>query len=223
MISEVVVIVPAADEEQQIEACLLALRRAAEAVAHTVRVRVVVVLDSCGDRTGEIVGRHQDIEVLVSTARCVGTARALGAAHAMNTTEERRELWLANTDADSLVPADWLVQMLTFADQGAQVVLGTVVPGPELTALARETWQALHDSTDGHSHVHGANLGIRGDSLAALGGWRPLATGEDIDLAERAIAADLRIQRAGGIPVWTSARSVGRAPEGFSSYLRALG
>jgi hypothetical protein len=71
--------------------------------------------------------------------------------------------------------------------------------------------------------VHGANLGIRADAYLALGGWLPLVAGEDADLARRAAAAGwLAISRPAGIPVVTSARRAGRAPRGFSSYLRAL-
>jgi hypothetical protein len=76
---------------------------------------------------------------------------------------------------------------------------------------------------DSHPHVHAANLAIRADGYAAIGGWRPLRSGEDEDLAARATAAGLRIHRTGRLPVRTSTRPYGRAPYGFSSYLRALG
>jgi len=70
---------------------------------------------------------------------------------------------------------------------------------------------------------HGANLGIRGDSYLALGGWPELASGEDAELARRAaVAGHLRIARTASIPVVTSTRRAGRAPLGFSGYLRDL-
>jgi hypothetical protein len=72
--------------------------------------------------------------------------------------------------------------------------------------------------------VHGANFGIRADTYLALGGWRgDLSCNEDIDLARRADAATgVRILRTAALPVLTSARLTGRAPDGFSSYLRHL-
>jgi hypothetical protein len=70
--------------------------------------------------------------------------------------------------------------------------------------------------------VHGANLGIWADTYLAIGGWQPLVTGEDTDLARRARSHWLSIKHTGAIPVVTSVRRVGRAPRGFSSYLRAL-
>jgi len=62
---------------------------------------------------------------------------------------------------------------------------------------------------------HGANLGIRGDTYLALGGWPELASGEDAELARRAaVAGHLRIARTASIPVVTSTRRAGRAPLG---------
>lgn len=71
--------------------------------------------------------------------------------------------------------------------------------------------------------MRGANLGIRADAYHAPGGWQPLATGEDAELARRATQAGyLRITRTASHPVMTSARQSGRAPRGFSHYLRNL-
>jgi hypothetical protein len=71
--------------------------------------------------------------------------------------------------------------------------------------------------------VHGANFGIRGDAYLALGGWPPMATGEDVELACRAARAGyLRVTRTASIPVVTSTRRHSRAPRGFSGYLQAI-
>jgi len=101
--------------------------------------------------------------------------------------------------------------------------LGTVVPGPGLGPARRRAWAGRHQLRDGHPHVHGANLGVRGDAYLALGGWPALPTGEDTELARRASSAGhLRIARTAAIPVVTSTRRAGRAPQGFSGYLRDL-
>lgn len=223
MIAEIAVVIPAADEESSIGACLQAVHQARARVSAFVRTRVVVVLDACSDRTAEVVAADPMTETVHSTARRVGVARALGTAHAVSSAPTHGALWLAHTDADSVVPPNWLAHMLAAAQDGADVVLGTVVPGNEIDARRHRAWDLLHTATDGHPHVHGANLGIRADVLAALGGWRPLATGEDVDLAGRAVAAGVDVRRTGAIPVLTSARPTGRAPGGFSSYLRLLG
>jgi hypothetical protein len=51
-------------------------------------------------------------------------------------------MWLANTDADSTVPSDWLIGMVSAANAGFQVVLGTVLPGAELPAPLHAAWSA---------------------------------------------------------------------------------
>ncbi len=225
MIRHVAVVVPAADEEERIAACLEALSRASArftADRPLVTVQIVVVLDSCHDRTAEIVAAHPGVRTAVTDARCVGVARALGTAVATDLDIAPDEIWTAHTDADSQVPGDWLTAMVTAAEEGMDLVLGTVTPSNELLRPTRIAWENRHRLADGHPHVHGANLGIRAATLARLGGWRPLASGEDADLVARAGAACVPTQRTGAIPVHTSARADGRAPEGFSSYLRAL-
>ena len=223
-IGAVAVIVPAADEADRIGTCLDALRVARDRLrAHSaVPVRIVVVLDGCRDRTADRVAAFPEVEVVAIDDRCVGTARAAGAAHVLRTTGEPDRLWLANTDADSAVPPDWLVEMVRLAEAGVDLVLGTVQPTDELPPALLARWLAQHDAADGHEHVHGANLGIRAGRFVELGGWADLATGEDVDLVARAVVAGAMIVRTGAVPVRTSARMVGRTPHGFWSYLCAL-
>jgi hypothetical protein len=109
------------------------------------------------------------------------------------------------------------------ARRDAHVVLGTVLPGPGLPAGMRAAWRSRHHLREGHPHIHGANFGIRADAYMALGGWPPLARGEDVDLARRAASAGhLRVSRTASIPVITSSRTAGRAPGGFARYLSSL-
>lgn len=228
-ISAVGVIVPAHDEAATIADCLASIRAARSHLRMTAddapAVRVVVVLDACTDHTAAIVAKHDDVEALHITARQVGAARAAGAAYLVQRgCPTTSELWLANTDADSTVPVDWLSGMVRAARAGAHVVLGTAVPVAQMLPRAIErAWHLQHDLRDGHPHVHGANLGIRADAYLALGGWAAVASGEDTALALRATeAGHLRVVRTAAIPVHTSARTVGRAPHGFAAYLRDL-
>jgi cellulose synthase/poly-beta-1,6-N-acetylglucosamine synthase-like glycosyltransferase len=225
VIGEVAVIVPAADEEDTVADCLVALRAAGErlrAGGSAAALRLVVTLDDCRDRTAQRVAAFAEVEAVPITRRCVGAARAAATAHVLRTALDVHSLWLANTDADSRVPANWLVEMVRAAERGSELVVGTVLPSDDLPPATYASWLERHDFADGHPHVHGANLGIRADRLVSLGGWAELATGEDVDLVARAVAAGAVVCRTGSIPVRTSARAVGRAPKGFSSYLRAL-
>lgn len=223
MIRRIAVIVPAADEGAYLAECLLAVRAAARHLRQhgpaDVTVHVIVVLDRCRDDSALVVARFEEVHTLHVSARCVGVAREAGARAAL-VIARADETWLANTDADSRVPRNWLTHLVHEARTGAELTLGTVQPAAGLPTPVATTWRGRHHVRDGHPHVHGANLGVRGDVHTALGGWRALLSGEDVDLARR--AAHRRVSRTGAVPVVTSVRADGRAPRGFSSYLRSL-
>ncbi len=228
MITTIAVVVPAFNEEARLGACLRSLAAAREHLRSStdadVGVRVVVVLDACTDGTELVVRSHPGTEVVRCHLRQVGGARALGSAHVLSTSGRLRSgVWLANTDADSRVPVDWLSRMLDEARRGAHLVLGTVRPDIGLDASTERRWLRRHVLREDHPHIHGASFGIRADVYGGLGGWPAIASGEDVVLAQRAASTPrLRIIRTARIPVRTSPRLVGRAPRGFSSYLRGL-
>jgi glycosyltransferase involved in cell wall biosynthesis len=226
LIRHVAVVIPAANEDQRIGRCLAAVAAARRHLHHagaTIAVRTVVVLDGCQDRTAVIAAASHDVQTVVITAGSAGAARRAGVSAALAGAGRPSELWLANTDADSQVPVHWLTSMLIEARRGAHLVLGTVIPGPDLGPAARAEWLSRYQLRDGHPHVHGANFGIRGDAYLGLGGWPPLVTGEDAELARRAArTGHLRISRTAAIPVVTSVRRHGRAPHGFASYLHDI-
>ncbi len=233
MIERVAVVIPAADEQDRIAACLHAISHAAATLRNrrarherAVTVDVIVALDACIDDTAAVVGRFPDVATISLDARQVGAARRAGTHLALQRAAQvgvtPEQVWLANTDADSIVPPDWVAYTVSRADAGDEVLLGTVRPDHELDDRRTRAWHSTHTLGDGHPHIHGANFGIRADVLSRLGGWRALATGEDVDLVTRAQDARARIHRGAAAPVLTSARAIGRAPAGFSSYLRHL-
>ncbi|MBN9619917.1 MAG: glycosyltransferase, partial [Actinobacteria bacterium] len=160
MIERVAVVVPARDEQDTLPACLDSLRVAARELQSSrpdLDVRTVLVLDECTDGSpGQLAGAG-DLDVLQVRARSAGGARAAGAAHALRSGAHAGErTWLANTDADSRVPRDWLVEMVEDAERGAHLVLGTVEPDDDLDPSIRERWRARHLLVEGHPHVHAA-------------------------------------------------------------------
>ncbi len=225
-IQHIAVIVPARDEEERIGAAIVAIGAARRHLGGTVTSSCVVVADSCSDRTAAIArvaSRHGAfVDVVEVGAGCVGPARRLGTDFLLRRlSAPLGATWLANTDADTIVPEDWLVAQLAMARAGAEVVAGivTLAPheaGPLLVCRFRETYRLNPDGT--HPHVHGANLGLRGDVYTAAGGWGSVANGEDHDLLARLDRA--RVVRTTAIRVETSARRIGRAPGGFANNLR---
>ena len=73
-----------------------------------------------------------------------------------------------------------------------------------------------------HDHVHGANMGFDAGAYWRVGGFRALATGEDVDLVRRFEETGCRVRRDGALSVTTSARRRSRAPHGFAHHLREL-
>lgn len=218
------VVVPAHDEEELVAGCLRGLHAAAGRVRDRVRVHVLVVADACTDRTADIAARH-GVAVLRSAAHNVGRARAAGMAALL----ARRDppAWLATTDADSVVPRDWLAAQLDARDGGADAWIGTVAVADwaGLPRPVRVRYRAAYDAVrpgGAHRHVHGATLGIAPDAYHAVGGFPPRMTGEDVALVAALDHSGYRVVRDRGHPVVTSARTDGRAPDGFAGHLREL-
>ena len=231
MIEAIGVVVPAHDEERLLPACLEALQRAAAHPLLThLPVRIAVVLDRCSDASGELAAcglRHCD-SIVETTAGSVGAARRAGFARlaAGEAGRERDRIWLATTDADSTVPTDWLARQLLLAELGADAVAGTIAIDDwrEQPAQARRRFIDLyhHDRNGAHTHVHGANLGVRASLLDKIGGMPEHPLAEDHALFSALVAAGAVIARPATLRVRTSARRESRAAGGFSDYLRRL-
>lgn len=221
VIERVGVVVPARDEAVLLPRCLRALDTAAEWLLTKrpqVRVSVIVVLDSCVDGSASAVGRHPDVLAAPTCAGNVGAARQHGVRRLVVAAAPD---WFCTTDADSAVPVDWLVHQVDAAVAGVHLLLGTVVPDDtEISPAQFARWQARHSDGDGHGYVYGANLGFSRQALDATGGFRPLPAHEDVDFADRVKETGLRWTASAAIPVLTSARTIGRTPDGFAGYLR---
>ncbi|WP_431256943.1 glycosyltransferase [Roseateles chitinivorans] len=210
-------VVPAHNEEALIGRALAALRRAARHPdLRGEEVRIVVVLDACGDRTAEI-ARATGVQCLAIEARNVGIARAAGAQALI----EQGARWLAFTDADSVVAPGWFSRQLALR---SEAVCGVVEVGDwtGFTAAERAAYEVGYTDAEGHRHIHGANLGVSASAYRRAGGFPQLRTREDVALVERLHALGVRIAWTNTVRVVTSARQDGRAPEGFATHLQRL-
>jgi glycosyltransferase involved in cell wall biosynthesis len=226
VIRAVGVVVPAHNEESLLPSCLATVRRAAQ-VLDQMPVHLVVVADACRDATAGA-ARRAGAAVVTISAQSVGAARAAGVQEVLRRTAhlDPADVWLATTDADTLVPARWLRQQVHYGDQGWDAVAGTIrvtdwsgYP-PEVRSLFRQRYSA---SAGPHPHVHGANLGCRAAAYLRAGGFPCVPTAEDHALVAALTATGARVRRTRALRVITSARRENRVPHGFSDYLAELG
>ncbi|MDI9778419.1 glycosyltransferase [Pseudomonas putida] len=212
------VVIPAHNEARRLGRCLTAMAAAvalAEQAGH--RVRVLVVLDRCVDASARVAARY-GVDALEVEAGSVGMARRLGARWML----ERGASWLACTDADSQVPAHWLLSQLACT---AEVVCGTVHIArwqPWQRAALRKLYLSRYEAREGHRHIHGANLGVCARAYERVGGFQPLPAHEDVQLVRDLEADGAQIVWTARHSVATSSRIDSRAREGFGDYLASL-
>lgn len=222
------IIVPAHDEAELLGRCLRSIARARARVAGDVHTCLVVVLDACCDGSRRVAERAQTLPFAIGEIddHNVGIARAHGARMALSrlTDHGLDRTWLVTTDADCEVPTTWLADHVALANRGAHAIAGTVSirdwsGHPAGRARAFERFYADHNRDGAHAHVHGANFGVRADAYTAVGGFAPLATGEDHALRERLLQHGYKVIASREISVATSSRLHGRAPNGFAGFL----
>ncbi len=185
-------------------------------------MHLVPVLDACSDDTGDVAPGAVEVQ-----ARNVGVARAAGFTEVLRREAGRPPggLWLATTDADSVVPVDWLAEQVRLAGTGAEVVAGTVRVrdwAQQPPAVARRFAGTYGRPGEGHVHVHGANLGLSAAAYLDAGGVPPVALAEDHALVDALRVRARRLVATGAIPVVTSARRESRTVGGFADHLRSL-
>ncbi|UKA71701.1 glycosyltransferase [Arthrobacter sp. FW306-06-A] len=241
-IQQVAVVIPVHNEEQHLRPALAAVDCAADLLGSQrpgVEVQVMIVLDSCTDRSPSIAAAMAKADtrfrILPVSFGSVGKSRQAGVNAALKRLRARshdgqaaagdpmQRVWVANTDADSSVPGHWLVRQLELAAAGSDAVLGTVHPDPHgmpHELIAR--WRARHDHGEDHPHVYGANLGVRASSYLAAGGFPGVAFDEDRGLVNRLRASGAGITATDTTRILTSGRISGRAPKGFAAYLLSL-
>ncbi|MEB0046814.1 MULTISPECIES: glycosyltransferase [unclassified Pseudomonas] len=212
------IVIPAHNEEALLDDCLRAALCAAQhEQLEGETVEVLVVLDSCTDRSSQIVNRYP-VHSLTIDARNVGQARAAGARFLL----DRGARWISCSDADSRVASDWLVAQLAL---GADAVCGTVTVEAwheTFDESAQIRYHQSYQAREGHRHIHGANLGISAEAYQRAGGFEPLACDEDVQLVRQLERCGANIAWSHRPQVHTSARLDSRARGGFGDYLRGL-
>ena len=129
--TDVLVAVPARDEEQRVASCLDSVATALrQARAHGIveRAAVAVAVHRSTDRTAEVVGERlaawTDLETFChadADSTTVGAVRSKLVTEACGVLAlaPQPQAWLFSTDADSVVPDAWVTELLAHADASA--------------------------------------------------------------------------------------------------------
>jgi glycosyltransferase involved in cell wall biosynthesis len=222
----VIVAIPARNEEASIRQCIQSVDQAAAEIP--VPVLVVVAADTCSDDTyaaaRDTPTEFCSVVVIEGTWGRAGAARAAAVQHGISAVSENGSVWIANTDADCVVPPLWLRIQLELASD-LDVIAGIVELDPVATAPA--VFEAFTASyvvdADDHPHVHGANIGICSAAYLAVGGWcSQTVVGEDHVIWNALRDLGHRVRQTTRLRVLTSARTRSRVVGGFATNLDNL-
>jgi Glycosyl transferase family 2 len=228
------VAIPAHNEKQYLARALRSVEDAcAEIDCWNMQVRVAIVLDTCWDESEDIACEwtesvRQRYDLSVETLACeyqnVGRARAVGCDSLLRFFRKTpsSRIWLATSDADSLVPRDWLAAQLSQRVGGADAWVGRVSVR-DWTSHASETsieWERQYESEC--RPIHGANLGFAADWYLAAGGFPAMSTGEDRAMVEALLGIGATVHFDSATRVTTSSRRHARAPGGFAAALQNI-
>ncbi len=244
MDSLTVVAIPVRDEAERIEACLIALDEQIQ------RPDVVVLLlNNCIDST-EAIARAMaprlhfrldlDCRDLPPDLANAGHARCLAMERAAE--QAGGEGVLLTTDADAVVPPDWIFRNLAGLRHGAAIVCGRALISPMEAAMipahlhaddAREcrfislldnlAWlldPEPHDPPPRHTEASGASLAVRAERFRRVGGIPAISAGEDRAFVRALWMIDARVRHDPAIQVTVSGRVDGRAEGGMADAIR---
>ena len=191
------VVIPAYNEEKVISACLIAmLAQDYPASAY----EVIVVDNASSDHTADVVRTEFPQVRLVQEGRQgIAYARMAGIRAANN------EI-IAATDADTLVPPQWLSRMAArYADRRIVAVGGTLIYSGGKMWLEKAA-DGINRSYQLVRHLPGANISFRKSAYEACGGYSPeINVGDDYYIS-RQLARVGRLAFQNDNTVITSAR-----------------
>lgn len=174
------VVIPSFNEEERIERCLLSL------TSQTLprdNYEVIVVDGGSKDRTREIAEKYADL-VFIQTSPKVGGARNDGAMKARGSV-------LVTTDADTILPSNWLFRINEqFNDMGVVMLYGPVSPIEKTIKNRFYLFCANKFALFGYLtgtvlFTLGCNSAFRTNAFIEAGMYRVSDAGDDLEIATR--------------------------------------
>nr|WP_303716784.1 glycosyltransferase [Methanoculleus marisnigri] len=174
------VVVPTYNEEQNIEGCLRSL---ADQTVPRDTYEIIVVDGNSKDKTRELAEPLAD-RVFTQTSKRVGGARNDGAMAAKGDI-------IATTDADCILPQDWVERIeRNFADRAIVQLYGTVYPleggiRNHLSLAGANTFARLGYYTRTIYFTLGCNTAFDREAFLRAGMYRCIDAGDDLEIAQR--------------------------------------
>lgn len=174
------VVIPSFNEEERIEQCLESLIR--QDLSRS-EYEIIVVDGGSQDRTREIAEKYADL-VFVQTSPKVGGARNDGSDRAKGSI-------IATTDADTILPQDWLSRIKKGFENPDVVMLYGPVRPVEATIKNRvylfmaNTFAHIGYLTGTVLFTLGCNSAFRADAFKKAGMYRVSDAGDDLEIANR--------------------------------------
>jgi glycosyltransferase involved in cell wall biosynthesis len=174
------VIVPTYNEEASITACLKSLCN--QTLARD-EYEILVVDGNSGDRTRELAEEYAD-QVFIQTSTKVGGARNDGVMRAKGDI-------VATTDADCIIPPDWLeIIKNDFGKKNCVVLYGTVSPieggiKNRLYLILANAFSCIGYYSGLFYYTLGCNTAFDKKAFIKAGMYRSLDAGDDVEIALR--------------------------------------
>lgn len=174
------IIIPTYNEEASITTCL-------ESLSHQTLDRdeyeLIVVDGNSKDRTCELARAYAD-EVMIQTSKKVGGARNDGVLRAEGDI-------IATTDADCIIPSDWLeIIKSDFESHNIVQLYGTVYPIEEgikhkISIMGANTFSRIGYYTRTLYYTLGCNTAFDKKAFIKAGMYRCIDAGDDLEIARR--------------------------------------
>jgi len=174
------IVVPTYNEEQNIERCLRSLN---DQTVPRNTYEIIVVDGNSKDRTREL-AEPLAAKVFIQTRKRVGGARNDGAMAA------RGDI-IATTDADCILPRDWVERIeRDFAEKKIVQLYGTVYPieggiRNNLSLLGANVFSRLGYYTRTIYFTLGCNTAFDREAFMQAGMYRCIDAGDDLEIAQR--------------------------------------
>ena len=174
------VIVPSFNEEENIAQCLVSL---SHQTVDRNEYEIIVVDGGSTDKTCEIARKYAD-KVFIQTSKKVGGARNDGVMASKGDI-------IASTDADCILPPDWIERIRNdFLDPAVVQVYGPVYPieesiGNRFSLLLANTFSRIGYYSRTFYYTLGCNTAFRKDAFIKAGMYRCIDAGDDLEIAMR--------------------------------------